>query len=80
MNDVDRLNNSLQYNDNHISQVKKSSKQTMNKSKARIHMLDDTEEYIDLHVCRNIIEYKRKKFDFSRKMIRVKCYILVYVI
>jgi len=68
MNDVDRLNNSLQYNDNHISQqpameVKKSSKQTMNKSKARIHMLDDTEEYIDLHVCRNLIEEKKKAKD-----------------
>jgi hypothetical protein len=64
MNDVDRLS------DNHISQkpviedkklVKQSSKRMMNKSKARIHMLDDTEEYIDLHVCRNLIEEKKKQ-------------------
>lgn len=46
MNDGDRVNDSLQYN-----QSQKVSKRMISKSKARIHMLDDTEEYIDLHVC-----------------------------
>jgi len=60
MNDVDRSNDSLQYDTNHILQpviqekkkLKKNEKRMINKSKARIIMLDDTEEYVDLNVCR----------------------------
>jgi len=84
MNDVDQLNSSLQYHDNHISQPmienKKQTQRMINKSKARIHMLDDTEEYIDLKVYKNFNCFILNKIFFSRKMIRVKCYIFVYVI
>jgi hypothetical protein len=64
--DADRLSGSIQENvsrlpqpiiDNNIkpkTQQMSSSKRMINKSKARIRMLDDTEEYIDLRVCRNV--------------------------